>query len=168
MRDHAQRLFAGFVGAAGQADGAFGGGERLVAGQEGEALGLFLEQHRRQVAVAEADLAVIRHGAGDAEGLHAFAQRAGDVDRLLLPLLQRNGAAQDVRPAGVLEGDGLDALDDGVDVDTLGVAKQFGFFQRLEAVLGQHLLDLGNSAFVRFKKSHGDFSFALFGDGGYS
>jgi hypothetical protein len=52
-----------------------------VAGQEGEALGLVIQQHGRQIAVAQADLAVVRDGAGDAEGLQAFAQRSGRLFR---------------------------------------------------------------------------------------
>ena len=74
---------------AGQADGAFRGGERFVPGQEGEALGFFLEQHRGQVAVTDAHLAVVGHGAGDAEALHAFAQGDGDVHRLGLAFSAR-------------------------------------------------------------------------------
>ena len=66
----------------GDADGAFGGGEGLVAGQEGEALGLFAQQHGGQVAVADAHLAVVGDRAGDAEGLQALAEGFGDVGGL--------------------------------------------------------------------------------------
>ena len=57
------------------ADGALGGGKGLVAGQEGEALGLLAEQHGAQVAVAQTHLAVLGHRAVDAEGLQAHADQ---------------------------------------------------------------------------------------------
>ena len=72
---------AGLVGVADDADGAFGGGEGLVAGQEREALGLLAEQHGAQVAVAQADLAVFGDGAVDAEGLQALADLAWRLRR---------------------------------------------------------------------------------------
>ena len=64
VEDDAQGLLAGTVGGFGDADGALGGGEGLVAGQEGEALGLVPEQHGAQVAVAQAHVALLGHGAG--------------------------------------------------------------------------------------------------------
>ena len=83
VQDDAQGLFADLVGGAGDADGALGGGKGLVAGQEAEALGLFAQQHRAQVAVAEAHLALIGDGAGDAEGLQALADGFGGIGGVL-------------------------------------------------------------------------------------
>ena len=59
------------------ADGALGGGEGLVAGQEREALGIIAEQHGAQVAMAQTHLAVLGHRAVDAEGLQAHTDRLG-------------------------------------------------------------------------------------------
>ncbi len=73
VEDDPERRLPHPVGRAGDADRPFGGGERFVAGQEGEALGLFLQQPGGQVAVAEADLAVVGDRTGDAEGLQALA-----------------------------------------------------------------------------------------------
>ena len=81
-----------------------------------------LQQHGGQIAVADADLAVVRDRTGDAEGLQAFAQGRGDIGRLGLALLDGDGRAEHIGPAGVLKADRLDALDDGVDIDALGVA----------------------------------------------
>ena len=53
--------------------GALGGGKALVAGQEGEALGLVAQKHGAQVAVAKAHGALCGHRAGDGEGLQALA-----------------------------------------------------------------------------------------------
>ena len=78
VEDDAQGLLAGLVGVAGDADGALGGGEGLVAGQEGRSTSVSSrEQHRAQVAVAQADLAVVGDGAGDAERLQADADGLG-------------------------------------------------------------------------------------------
>ena len=47
--------------------------------RKAEALGLLAQQHRAQVAVAQADLALIGDGAGDAEGLQALADALGGL-----------------------------------------------------------------------------------------
>ena len=104
VEDDAQRLLAGLVGVADDADRAFGGGKGLVAGQEGEALGLVAEQHGAQVAVAQADLAVVGDGAGDAEALQADADGLGSLGGGLHALLDGDRRADAVRPGGVLKG----------------------------------------------------------------
>ena len=68
-----ERLLADLVGGLGDADRAFGGRERFVAGEEAEALGLFAQQHRGEVAVAEADFTRIGDRARNAERLQADA-----------------------------------------------------------------------------------------------
>ena len=108
------------------ADGALGGGEGLVAGQEGEALGLVAEEHSAQVAVAQTHLAVVGDGAVDAEGLQAHADHLGGLGGGLDAGLQRDGRAHGVRPAGVFKADGLDALDDLIRVEALGLADARG------------------------------------------
>ena len=59
IQDAAQGVLAYLVGHFGDLDGTFGGCERLVAGQEGEALSLFAEQTGCQVTVAQTYLAVV-------------------------------------------------------------------------------------------------------------
>ena len=83
----------------GDADGAFRRGKGLVAGQEAEALRLFAQQHGAQVAVAEADFALFRDGAGDAERLQAHADGLGGVGGVLAALLDGDGGAERVGPA---------------------------------------------------------------------
>ena len=119
VQDDPQRLLTGLVGVAGDADGAFGGGEGLVTGQEGKALGLVPKQHSAQVAVAQTNLAVVCYGTGDAEGLQADADGGGGVGGGLDALLHGDGSAHGVGPAGVLKADGLDALDDLIGVEAL-------------------------------------------------
>ena len=63
----------------GDADGALGSGEGLVACQEAEALGLVPQQHGAQVAVAQAHVALLSHGAGHAESLQANADGLSSV-----------------------------------------------------------------------------------------
>ena len=101
FRDNPQGLLTGLIGRPGNTDGALSGGEGLVAGQEGEALGLIPQQHGAQVAVAQTHLAVFRHGAGDAEGLQAHADQLGSLGCGLDSGLQRDGRAHGISPAGI-------------------------------------------------------------------
>ena len=154
VQDDPQGLLAGLVGGAGDADGAFGGGEGLVTGQEGEALGLVPQQHGAQIAVAQTDLAVLGDGAVDAEGLQADADGLGGLGGGLDALLQRDGRAHGVSPAGVLKADGLNALDDLIGVEALRLADLAALFHGGDAVLSEDAVDLVNSSFVTFKQSH--------------
>ena len=77
VQDDAQRLFTGLIRVLDDADGALSGRKRLVACEEAEALGFLGQEHGAQVAVAEANLAVVGDGAVDAEGLQAFADLLG-------------------------------------------------------------------------------------------
>ena len=154
VEDDAQRLLAGLVGVAGDADGPLGGGEGFVAGQEAEALGLIPEEHRPQVAVAQAHLALLGDGTGDAEGLEPLADDLGGVGGLGAALLQRQGDTQGVGPDGVLKGDGLHALDDLLYIDALLGAKVPGILQGLEAVFREAGLDLRHPSLLSFKLCH--------------
>ncbi len=107
VQNDAQGLGAHLVGVQGDLDGALGGSEGLVACQEGEALGLLLQKPRAQVAVADADLALVRDGAGDAERLQAHANAARGLGGGLDALLHGDGGAQLIGPLRVLEADGL-------------------------------------------------------------
>ncbi len=142
VQDDPQRLGADLVGGLGDADRAFGGGEGLVAGQEGEALGFFAQQHGGEIAVAEADLAVVGDRTGDAEGLQADADRFGGVGGLVAAFLDGDRGADDIGPGGVLKGDRLGVLADFVWIDALGVADRLGFLDGGNAILGQGGVDL--------------------------
>ena len=52
-----------------------------MSGEEAEALRLLAQQHRGEIAVAEADLAAFGDGAGNAEGLQADADGLGRFGR---------------------------------------------------------------------------------------
>ena len=154
VEDDPQGLLPGLVGVADDADGALSGGEGLVAGQEGEALGLIPQQHGAQVAVAQAHLAVLGNRAGDAEGLQALADGLGSVGSGGHVLLQSDGGAHAVRPGGVLKADGLDALDDVVGVEASGLADVAALLHAGNSVLSQDGIDLVDSSLVAFKQSH--------------
>ncbi len=77
VQDDPQRLLAGLVCVAHDADSALGSGKGLVASKESEALGLVAQQHRAQVAVTETDLAILGHGAVDAERLQGPRRSCG-------------------------------------------------------------------------------------------
>ena len=166
VEDHPQGLLAGLVGVADDADGALSGGKGLVAGQEGEALGLVPQQHGAQVAVAQAHLTVLGHGAGDAESLEALADSLGSVGSGGHILLQRDGSAHAVRPGSVLKADGLDALDDFVGVEAGSLADVPALLHAGNSVLSQDGIDLVDSSFVAFKQSHWSIPPFLIRDGG--
>ena len=155
VQDDAQRGLARLVGVADDADGAFGGGKGLMTGQEREALGLLAQQHGAEVAVAKADLAVFGDGAVDAEGLQAFADLLGGLGGGGDTGLQRDGCADGVSPAGVLEADGLDALDDLIRIEALRLAQLAALLDGADAILRKNAVDLVDSSFVTFKQSHG-------------
>ena len=125
-----------------------------MASQEGEALGLFIEQHRAQIAVTQSYLALVGNGAGDAEGLQTLADALGGFGGSLHALLQSDRSAQLVGPLGVFKADGLDAFYDFVGVHTLGVVICLQLVKILEAILFKHGLELGHAAFITFKQSH--------------
>ena len=110
VQDNAKRLLARLVGVHSDADSAFSGSEGLVASEEREALGVVTEEHSAQVAVAQANLAVLSNGAGHAEGLEALADDSGGLRGVLGALLDGESAAEGVGPLGVLKRDGLDVL----------------------------------------------------------
>ncbi|OPZ58677.1 MAG: hypothetical protein BWY87_01348 [Deltaproteobacteria bacterium ADurb.Bin510] len=151
VQNHAQGFLAGLVGALGQADGALGRGKALVAGQEGEASGLFTQQHGCQVAVADADLAVVGHRTRNAEGLQALAQGLGDVGGALLAALDRDRGTHHIGPGGVFEADRLDLLGDGVGIDALGLADLLGLLDGSDAIGVQQSADLLDSSLVTFE-----------------
>ena len=97
-------------------------GEGLVTRQEAEALGLLAQQHRAQIAVAQTNLTLVGDGAGDAERLQGPSpMHSAGLAAVLTPFFSAIAAPKFVRPLGVFEGDGLDALHDLVSVDALGV-----------------------------------------------
>jgi len=125
-----------------------------VARQEGEALALVAEEHSAQVAVAQTHLAVVGHGAVDAEGLQAHADHLGGLGGGLDAGLQGDGCAHGVRPAGVFKADGLDLLDDLIGVEAPGLADVPALLHGADAVLSEDAIDLVDSSFVAFKQCH--------------
>ena len=154
VEDDAQRLLADLVRRAGDADGALRRGKGFMSGEEAEALRLLAQQHRGEVAVAEADLAAFGDGAGDAEGLQADADGFGHFGRVGHALLERDGHAEGVGPGRVVERDGLNALDDRVYVDALGIAERLAVVERGKTVFVEAGFDLLDSSFVSFKLCH--------------
>ena len=154
VQDHAQFVLTDFVGGFRQTDSAFRSREGFVTGSESEAFGVFGEQHGSQVAVSDTDFAVIRDGTGDAEALETFAERLGDFAGDRLTAFDGNGGADEISPAGVLKADGLNVFDTLIDVQTFGFGDFFGFLDGGDAVVVQKLVDLSDSAFITFEKSH--------------
>ena len=97
VQDNPQGLFPDLVGVQRDLDGAFRGGKGFMAGQEREALGFLIQQHGAQVAVADTDLALVRDGAGDAEGLQRGADPLGGFRGVLRAFLDGDGGAQFIK-----------------------------------------------------------------------
>ena len=127
VQNDAQRGLSCLVGVADDTDRALGGCEGLVAREEAEALRLLRKEHRAQIAVAKADLAVIGDGAVDAERLQAFADGGSSLSSGLDALLHCDGRAYRVSPARIFKADGLNALDDLVRIKALGRTMISGF-----------------------------------------
>ena len=129
---HAQGLFAHLVGSAGNLDGTLGSGKRLVAGQEGKALGLVAQQACSQVAVAQ-----------NAEGLQAQANGLGSVGSVLAAFLERDSCAHHIGPLGVLKAYLLGLFASLIRIDTILVADGVGLFHVFDACgieCSEHLL----------------------------
>ena len=70
---------------------------------------------------------------------------------LLVMAFQSERHAQGVGPNGVFKRNGLNALHDGVHVDSLGETEVAGRFHTAEIVVRQELFDLGHSSLFAFK-----------------
>ena len=144
-------LFADFVCGLRDADCTFRRGERLVTREERKALGFLSQKHCGEVAVPEADRALFRNGAGDAETLQTDAYGFRRVRGVLAAFLYRDGAPDGVCPHRVFERYGLNAFDNRFDVDALFGADGFGVFEGGYAVLFKRLVNLVDSSFVTFE-----------------
>ena len=82
-----------------------------------------------------------------ADGFRRFYSRAG-------VLLDGDGRAYRIGPAGVFKGDGLNGLYDLVRVDACGGADVAAFFHAADAVFFQHAEDFIYSSVVAFKQFH--------------
>ncbi len=67
VQDAAERFLADLVSLGCDLDGAFGGCERFVTGEESETFGLLTEKTGGEVTVSDTHLAVIGHRTGDTE-----------------------------------------------------------------------------------------------------
>ena len=101
--------------------------------------------------MAKADLAIVRDGAVDAEGLQTLADSSSGFGGGLDTLLHGDGSADGVCPARILKADGLDALDDLIRVKALGLADLAALFDGRDTVLSEDAVDLVDSSLVVFK-----------------
>ena len=125
-----------------------------MACQKAEALGLFAEQHFAEVSVAQADLAVFRNGAGNAEGLQPDADHSGCVCSLGAACLQGDSGADGVSPNGVFKADGLRGADDRIAVNALGKGDFPALIDGGDAIFFQRRENFRFASFVTFKLCH--------------
>ena len=160
----AERLLAYFVGLCGNLDGALCGCEGLVAGEEGEALGLLAEEHGGEVAVAETHLAVVSDGTRDAEGLKAYSYGLSCVCGVLAALLDCYGGTYDVGPLCILEAYRLSVFAGLVRIQTVLIADCVCFLDILDTVGVESCEDLLDAAILAFEfhfSYHSSVSFLL-------
>jgi hypothetical protein len=154
VQDDPKRIGSSFIGRTGQADRSLGGRERFVTGTESEAVGLFEQKHRGQIAVADTDFSLVGDRAGDAEALEAFAERSGDFRRFSLAFFYRDGRADGICPTGVFKRDRLNFFGNGIGIYAFFFTDFPGVFRSLHVVLLQQFGDLRDTTFVSFKKWH--------------
>ena len=149
-----KRFLAHLVCGAGDAYGALRSGKAFVSGKEGEAVRGFGKQHRAKISVAKADLALIRNGAGDAEGLQALAYSTGSLSRALSVLLKRYRRAKRICPNRVFKGYGLYSLHYCAHVYAMLLCVGFARFKSVKTVLRKHRTQGVYSSFISFKGNH--------------
>ena len=130
-----------------------------MPGEKAKAACLVAQQHGRQIAVSNAHLALIGHGARDAKGLKAKADLLGGLRRRFAAGLERNGTAQRVGPDRVVKGDGLHPAHELRTVDPVVEADRLTLLQGGKAILGKRLLQRSLAAVKSFKSHHGAHSF---------
>jgi hypothetical protein len=116
-----------------------------MASEEGKAFGFFTQQHGSQVAMANADFAVISYGTGDAEALQADADRFGSSGGFGAAFLDGDRSADNISPGRVLKRDRLGVFADLVGVDTFSVTDSFSILDGGDTVLSEGSIDLRNS-----------------------
>ena len=124
-----------------------------MAGEERKAAGFFRKQHLAEIAVAEADLALLGDRTRHAECLQALADDGSGFRGILYAALEREGNAERVCPGGVFKCDGLHALDDGFHINALGQAELAGRFQAAQIIFRKEFFDLGDAAVFSFKNN---------------
>ena len=151
IEDDAERHFTSLVGIADDADSAFSSGEGFVTCQEAEAFRFVLQEHSCQVAVAAADFAVFRDGAGNAEGLEADADGFSRFYSRPCIGLDSDGSANGVGPASIFKCNRLYVFDDFIGIQAGSCTDIATFFNAADTVFFQYAEDLINSSVVAFK-----------------
>ena len=142
VQNHAQRFFTYFVCHLSNLDGTLSSCERLVAGQEGEALGLFTEQTGCQITMTQTYLTVVSHTSGDAESLQTDTDGLGALSSTLAALLDSDSSTGNVSPFCILKADALCVLANLIRIDAQLVANFVCLFEVLDAIGLEGSVDL--------------------------
>ena len=154
VQDDTEGFLADLIGVESDLDRALGSRKGLVAREESEALGLLIEQHGAQVAVADTDLTLVSDGTGNTESLQAYADPFCCLCSGLRVLFHGDRRSELICPFDILEADGLCTLNDAVGIHALAVCKSLYILKALEAVLVKNGLQLRHTSFIVFKQSH--------------
>ena len=119
--------------------------------KECEALGLLLKEHLAKVAVSETNLTGVGNGSGDTECLESFSDSGCSIGSLAASLLDSDGSTYGVCPLSVFEADGLNALDQMINIKSCVLSDLLSLIDGPDTVLSEFGKDLGLSSFIRFK-----------------
>ena len=84
--------------------------------EECEALGLLLKEHLSEISVSETNLTGVSNGSGDTECLESLSDSSCSVSSLAASLLDSDGSTYGVCPLSIFEADGLDSLDQMINI----------------------------------------------------
>ena len=150
VQDHAQRFLPYLVSHLSDLDGTLSSGERLVAGQEGEALSLFAEQTGCQVAVAQTYLTVVSDTSGDAESLQPDTDSLSALSSVFAALLDSDSSTGNISPLCILKADALCVLANLIRIDAQLVANFVCLFEVLDAIGLEGSVDLCLTTLLAF------------------
>ena len=151
VQDAAERVLTHLVSHLGNLDSTLGGSERLVAGEESEALGLLTEQTGGEVTVTYTYLAVVSHRARDTECLQTDTDSLGSVSGVLAAFLQRDCRTYYIRPFGVLKTNTLGLLAGQIRIEAVLLANLVSLLDGSDTVSVQSGENLFLAAVLRLK-----------------
>ena len=101
--------------------------------------------------MTQTNLTLVSYGAGDAECLQTFTDCSSSVSGSGAALLDCDCAAYSVSPLCILEADGLNALNQLVNVKALSLGDFSSLFDGVNVILCENSKNLLFSSLIRFK-----------------
>ena len=131
--------------------------------QERETFGFLAEQHRRQIAVSETDLAILSHRPRQTERLQSLTDGFGCFVCFAASFLDGDCRTRDISPAYIFKADRLNAPGDLIRVDPLILADFLRVLKRSDTVSCKGFVDFFYLSVVIFKCDHPRASYSCLG-----